>query len=217
MQRKISRLRAFSMIELIFAVIILGMLSAIAIASYPKEDTLQLAIDNLITNIRFTQHLALMDDKYIAGEHPPAGNYWQRYRWRLRFSDYSTNPAYTNGWIYSIFADRSGTGNNTISLDEFAINPLTKQYMSGGFNSSLKPTDPRATPSMALINSGVTKLTFNGCTQTIAFDEYGRPYNQTNDKDPTLLRQTCKITMIHKSGESMSVCILPVTGYASEC
>ncbi|MDR3347962.1 MAG: type II secretion system GspH family protein [Helicobacteraceae bacterium] len=213
--------RAFTYIELIAVVVIMGVLTAVAITYFGRQDTLTPATDQIISHIRHTQHLAVMDDRFdynkTSGE---PTNYWTRYRWRIQFSDH-------DGWIYSIFADDEGRGNNSPSLGELAIDPLNGTYLSGGGIPSLPKTHADATPTMALKHYDINVApNFSGCNgvQTITFDEIGRPYTIVAAPtapavvpQPIRLTSECKITLTHDSGERAAICIAPESGYARAC
>jgi len=53
---------AFTMIELILVIVVLGILAALAMPRVDR-DSRQEAADNILSAIRYTQHLALMDNK----------------------------------------------------------------------------------------------------------------------------------------------------------
>ncbi len=62
----LSTHRAFTMLELIFVIVVVGILSFMAASSF-QRNTVQEATDQLLSHIRYTQHLAMMDDKFNAG------------------------------------------------------------------------------------------------------------------------------------------------------
>jgi prepilin-type N-terminal cleavage/methylation domain-containing protein len=204
--------RGFTFIEVIFVVVLLGILAAMAVPRLLPKDDLGLATDQVINHIRYTQHLAMVDDRY---DH--TNPYHQRYRWRLRFIK-TSNPDFGGGWTYTIFADRSGDGNNYPSLSETALDPHTGRYLSGGFSSTLSTDDRRATEEMALTHFyQITDVDFDGCNQTIVFDAIGRSYSQSDDSDPVLANEQCTITLTHQNGKEATICIEPESGYTHRC
>ena len=64
--------KAFTMLELVFVIVVLGILAALALPRMDR-DLRQEAKDNILSAIRYTQHLALMDNK----TNPLDAN-WQR-------------------------------------------------------------------------------------------------------------------------------------------
>ncbi|MDR1451235.1 MAG: prepilin-type N-terminal cleavage/methylation domain-containing protein [Helicobacteraceae bacterium] len=209
----------FTLIEAIITIMIAGILSMIAYAVFYEPDKLALARDQIIRHLRYTQHLAVMDDKF-----DPNDPNWELKRWRLKFST-SANPIYAGGkaggWTYTIFADQDRNASNTSSLEEMAVDPLTKRRLSGGVPSRLRSDRPDFTPEMALWYWRVERLDLHGCLQTIAFDEIGRPFHLYNTSSSTTVKRpmlaTCKITLIGESGEQASLCIALETGRVSEC
>ena len=91
--------KAFTMLELVFVIIVIGILAAVIIPSTRTNPAQEAAIQ-LISHIRYTQHLAMIDDKYDA-----TNTNWFLNRWQIRFT----------GNTYSIAAD--GIANT------FAVNP----------------------------------------------------------------------------------------------
>ena len=63
--------QAFTLIELIMVIVIVGVLSMIAASSFPEEDELRLAQEQIIRHIKLTQHLAIMNDMF-----DPSDRWW---------------------------------------------------------------------------------------------------------------------------------------------
>jgi len=104
--------KAFSMIELIFVIVIIGIIASITIQSIKTNPNTEDAI-LLISNIKYTQHLALINDLYNSKNKD-----WYKNRWHIEFKENS----------YSI---KSGA--------TFALEPLGKKEMkdikiSGNFS-----------------------------------------------------------------------------------
>jgi len=68
---------AFTMLELIFVIIVIGILAVLAMPSF-NTNPLQLAAEQVATHIRYTQHLAMVDDVY-----DPTDNNWHSNRWTI--------------------------------------------------------------------------------------------------------------------------------------
>ncbi len=208
--------KAFTMMEIVFVIVIVAILSALLLPNFSKDDA-RLAALQLLSDIRYTQHLALIDDKY-----DPTDNQWYKGRWQLLFGTSSNATGIdTGGFIaYTIFSD-SGAYTGNPSLSEIAINPLdSTKLMSGGFSGVLDWEDSRATKKMNIGYSyHVTNVTTSGCggAKRIAFDYLGRPFigdssNWTSPLDG-LLNQPCDIN-ISTSSETITIRIQPITGYA---
>ena len=96
--------KAFTMLELIFVIVIVGILSFIAASSF-QRNTLREAADQLVSHIRYTQHLAMMDDKFKSNG-ANAQN-WFRENWQIRFHRTVDTELV---WSYSIFSDKPNYG-----------------------------------------------------------------------------------------------------------
>lgn len=73
--------KAFTMLELVFIIVVIGVLAAVMLPRMDRDHVSEARID-LLSKIRYTQHLALIDDKYDANN-----DKWFRNRWRIEFGD----------------------------------------------------------------------------------------------------------------------------------
>ena len=222
--------KAFTMIELVFVIVIIGILAATILPS-TKTNPLQEAALQLVSHIRYTQHLAMVDDKYDPSRKDTAGSIiWHKDRWQIAFSDSNYTD---NGWAYTIFSDTQGiaVSRGDAQESEVARNPEnSQQIMTGGY-SSTQALDYRHVnfKGMKKLNLGksygVTSVIFgNNCntSQRIAFDYLGRPlqgdvssmndpYNTTGTQ--RLLTGICTITLGDGTNSEV-ISIVPETGYA---
>jgi len=218
--------RAFTLIELLFVIVIIAILSAMFIPKI-RDNALQEAAIQLVSDIRYTQHLAMIDDKF---NHTDIN--WYKKRWMIRFKEnlvyagsYKPNGTYKEVWSYTIFSDKSGDRNPNKS--EIAKNPFNQnQYLSGGYNNTLHIEDPKSMQKLRLGSAyGVSKITFSGgCRSNILylyFDYIGRPFNSMNTSAPyelassgyhKLLTSACKIQLTNGK-DIISIVIEPETGY----
>ena len=74
--------RAFTMIELVFVIVVIGILAAVIIPS-TRTNPVQEAAVKLLSDIRYTQHLSMVDDKY--GDNG-GGVSWYEKRWQIVFN-----------------------------------------------------------------------------------------------------------------------------------
>jgi len=99
------------MLELVFVIVVLGILAAMAIPRMDR-DLRQGAKDNILAAISLTQHIALVDNKTN-----PTDNNWQANLWKISFQP--------DGSYYTV-----STGSN------FAVDPGNGNLMDGGTNAS---------------------------------------------------------------------------------
>jgi len=202
------------MMELVFIIVIVGILAAVLI---PRMQTNRLreAADQVISHIRYTQHLAMIDDKFDANDDD-----WYKTRWQIIFESIKGSQAYT------IFADTSGNYTGTPSVTEAAKNPQDPSRILSGAMSTFDYTDRRATKEMNLGKKyGITEVKFdNSCSPSgarrIIFDYLGRPMKGRSSSFPSaypenrLLTQPCQIILFANNGDNITISVEPETGFA---
>jgi len=216
---------AFTMLELIMVIVVLGILAAVGIPRL-DSDVRQQAGDNILSAIRYTQHLALMDDK--TDPRNPTGQPWQRSLWHIRFAQYTEDG--TTKWFYTISSSRDG--DNNVDLNEVASDPRSGQPMYHLAGSSTIGANESRDIFLGK-NYGITVIDFTACdtpvgavgtsgtaVQHIAFDHLGRPhrgiYNTANNY-ATLMHGDCTIRfrfLDYPDVPDMLVTIEQQTGHA---
>ncbi len=202
------RKNAFTMIELVLVIVVLGILAALAIPRLDR-DLRQEAADNVLSAIRYTQHLALVDDETNSSD-----NQWQKTLWQIRFN--TGNEAQDFFYVVASNTDK----NNQLAQNECAIDPSNGKYM---YNQNGNHTiDSTESPNIFIGKKyGVDSITFQGgCSnsQHIAFDHLGRPhvniYNAGNDY-ATYMTSDCNITFSSTNGafDPFKIIIKKETGY----
>ena len=223
--------RAFTMIELVFVIVVVGILAAIMIPKLNRNASRE-AANQILTHIRYTQHLAMQDDKYenFVSDNPVR---WFRMRWGVAFNNTSLQKCSIDEpgvvtWKYSVFFDKSLNGN--INSENEVANDIYKsgKFLSGGWSSGIV-TEAICKKWNKELNLGkrfgITSVDFkDGCSgmQTIIFDEMGRPMRVASTtsggaKRPydRLLKKDCKITITDKRGNQTIITIEKESGFAS--
>ena len=209
--------KALTLIELVFVLVITGLLSSILI---PKLSThsLDQAAQQLLFHIRYTQHLSMIDFQYNPIEHD-----WYKKRWQILFSK---NTGSDNMWQYTIFSDFTGTHTGNPDKKEIAKNPLNpSQYLTGGTSGTnlIKYTDPQATKELNIGSKyDIKDINFTHCgrAKRVIFDYLGRPLtgNSATFTKPymqsRMLKHTCEIKLINSENKTFSIFIEPETGHA---
>ncbi len=83
--------KAFSLIELVFVIVVIGIIAAVVIPRTSSDSAVEAAIE-LQSNIRYTQHLAMQDDKF-----DPNNASWYRNRWQIVFNNNTYSIVSDNG------------------------------------------------------------------------------------------------------------------------
>lgn len=176
--------RAFTMLELIVVIVVIGILAAIAIPRIQRNSLIECA-DQIVNDIRYTQHLAIDYNEYNRTDPN-----WFKKNWRIMF--HNTEPQ--GGWSYTIFRDSAGdaTGNPN-SIDEIALSPSSStKLLSAGYENLQIPNDKKGvlsfSPKLAIEKRyGVkdVQITWpsnrNTNSQTISFDQFGAPMGQLSN------------------------------------
>lgn len=222
--------KAFTLLELVFVIVVIGIL-AVAIIPSTRSNPLQEAATQLLSHIRYTQHLSMVNDKFDANDAD-----WYKKRWQLIFGK-STD---SDGKIaYTIFSDNKGTiagPNGNPNTGEIAKDPMSSEkLLSGGYSGSLATSDYRANKKMNLgLSYRTTTVTMGGacsggCDEfggacsgdlRISFDHLGRPIRKSLKtytsayKTNRLLEAQCTITLGNATEDNVTIAIEPETGYA---
>ncbi len=220
---------AFTILELIFVIIVAGILAVTIVSSFNRNNLREVA-DQLISHIRYTQHLAMIDEKFDTNDHN-----WFKSRWQIHFYK---NLGSDNKWSYIIFSDFKNNHTGNPDKDEIAKNPDDpNRYLTGGTSGSgiFHYDNNETTKELNIGNKyGVKDIKFsNGCRNNvkyISFDYFGRPFNSFPANAPyeipsigyhVLLTKKCIITLCTvnncstaSNNEKIKIAIEPWSGYA---
>ncbi len=207
------------MLELVFVIVIIGILSTFISPNF-QRDTLTEAANQIVSHIRYTQHLAMMDNKF-----DPTDPNWFRKRWQIEFTDSEEGAPNGGNSVYSIFTDEDEDGIMDDGTVEMAQNPLhPSKFLTGWMSADNSFREDQYTRDLDLTDTyGITNVGFSsGCgvnTIRILFDNLGRPYGtDTNiatlaSATARLITSQCQITLTNSDAESKVVLIEPETGY----
>ncbi|MBS4067289.1 MAG: type II secretion system protein [Sulfurimonas sp.] len=217
--------KAFTMMELVFVIVVIGILAAVVMPRTGSNRLNEAAIQ-VVSHIRYTQHLAMIDDKFDTN---PTSE-WYKKRWQIFFSN--TEDGSNNLWAYSIFSDGAGGSTGNPDVSELAVNPLnTSKLLTGGYSGTVQYNDLQGRNTKELLigeKYSIVNVDFTeGCSiasnkQRIFFDNLGRPFYgsphlQTkpyhNEINVKKLNSNCKITLTDNTGKDINISIEPETGY----
>ena len=175
--------KAFTMIELVIVIVVIGIIAMVTIPKYDQNRVL-IAAQQIASHIRYAQHLAMIDNRtnLIAKPAPlpatdPNGDQWWRERWTIAF----TRNINGNRWGYSIYSDFSRNGSLN-SPNEVAPDPQNpNRLLTAASNIPAIPANRINNKLNIGKTYGIRNVTFSGgCAQNgnqaISFDEKGRPF-----------------------------------------
>ncbi len=207
--------KAFTMIELVMVVVILGILAALSIPRL-ERDLRQEAADNILSAIRYTQHLALLDNK-----HKFNNPKWQQRFWRIYFGTCNGKTFYAVGSDDSM----ESAVNARVDSSEAAIDPSNGKLMwahDGSSCTSGSLTINNLSPNVMIGKKyGITVT--GGCAgvRYVAFDHLGRPYGSgfstsTQPDNSGYMTSDCNFTFSSSDNtfDPFSIIITKETGYA---
>ncbi len=156
---------AFSMMELIFVIVIIGIMAGVSIWYLPRTELKQ-AGETMINNLKYTKTLAQLDDRQFLMRdeqffNTVAGNLtqaqkevamqnqvkdWKKGMWQFQFH---TTRAGTNAQnSYTIYAEQATPTSTNFdgqpsNLDLIAKDPMTKECISGYSDTNLRGCNER--------------------------------------------------------------------------
>lgn len=220
---------AFSLLELAFVIVILGVVLGVAKFYFVADKNLALAAKQIQNDLAYTRNLALMQAAFRAFDTSVAKDEWFKARWQVYFirSKSATNDEQT----YTIFLDKNGDGNanlgkNELNLDrEIAVDILNaKKLMNSGQSGVISKDDERANARFNIEKKfGVKAVEFRGAcagATRVIFDEFGRLYsplkNANTPYEKLLFHKNAPCIIRLKNAQEQSICIVldTLSGYA---
>ena len=210
--------KAFTMLELVFVIVVLGILAAMAIPRLDR-DLKQEAADSILSDIRYTQHLALIDDKHKFDDPK-----WQQRFWRIVFSTCTGSNRF---YMIGTDDDMESASNAFFDKNESAVDPANGKPMFWSTGTDCSSGGDTSVSDRIFISKkfGITDITpSGGCSTTantkghIGFDHLGRPHygfsSSTAPNYSSYMTSTCVFTFTMSDGDTFQIEILPETGYA---
>lgn len=227
---------AFSMMELVFVIVIIGIMAAVSVWYLPRTELKQ-AAETMMTNLKYTKTLAQLDDRYFAmGDEQyfiaVAGKSdtdamknqvkdWKKGMWQFQF--HSSNTTTGSGNTYTIYAQQGSNSSTSFdgqpnNVDIIAKDPMTKECISGYSGTNLRGCNDKYAKEARFYDTFQTELASiksddcsnwsNRNTFAIFFDSKGMPYCRVgnNSNEPTRLTKSITIELKRKN-ENAYICI----------
>lgn len=224
--------KAFTLIELVFVIGVLGILT---FALWPTKQPTQAleAARQIVAHIRYTQHLALNDDKFATHTDTDGtgGNIaidWYRRLWRITFSNTEAVPGCkSSGWRYAVYQNISrglSDRGQPNGANEAARNPAQAGKVLSACYSGLSTNtsdELNLWQTYKIENIDFSQFAAGGI-QGIIFDELGRAYPRGDWDVPYDNRSRFsqgggsfgRIRLSAEDGSRANILVFGETGYA---
>ncbi|MEA2019054.1 MAG: type II secretion system protein [Campylobacterota bacterium] len=204
MKKKDTLKKSFSLLELIFVIVLIAIISS-SIISKNEISKLQIATDKIVLYLNYARYIAFIDNKFDINDAE-----WERKRWTLKFQNCSDT---NDGMYYIVYSDMSG-GTAAFKKDECMKDPLSQKYLYSGYDC--EPSSNESKNILLTKEFGVEKVEIS-CNTTstigqISFGNDGKIYSQlgTNIKE---INEQCLITLYDINDDYTTIAIEPKTGY----
>lgn len=205
---KSTQRNGFTMLELVFVIVVLGILAVVALPRLDRDNS-QGAANTVLSNIRYTQHLALNDYKHRFDSHQ-----WQQRFWKIAFSTCANGDVF-----FRIGSDDDMDSGGTFEEAEAAIDPTTGKPIYAVDASADCENDTDVSSEIFLSHRfGVTAYDDSGCNDLshIGFDHLGRPHqgfgNSASADYSSYMDTNCTFTFTMSNGETFGINIAQETG-----
>ncbi len=200
--------RSFSLIELLFIIVIISIVSLAFFPKHIKSDLPQ-AANKIIIHLKNTRYQAMIDNKFNHDD-----EFWFRERWTLKFQNCQKS---IGGLYYVVYSDSNHGGH--INKSETLKDPLTQKWLYSNYDCDASSNESK--DILLTKEYGVTKVDIS-CNNTstigqLSFGYDGQVYTKLgtkrNDTYKYMLTETCNITLYDKSNKKVTILIEPNTGY----
>ena len=205
---------AFTMVELVMVIVVLGILAAVSLPKLDR-DIKQEAADSILSDIRYTQHLALMDNKHDF-DNPK----WHQRFWRIVFSTCTGSDKY---YMIGTDDDMESSTNAFFDETEAAIDPANGKPMFWTNGTACQNGGDGTVSERIFISKeyGIKDVNqTGGCANAahIGFDHLGRPHrgfsNSSQPNYSSIMTTDCQFIFTLSDNTTFSITVEKETGYA---
>lgn len=196
---------AFSLYEVIFIIIIVGILSTLSTPT-KKITNLEILALQIKEHIWLTRLKAMSDNIYTHQNK----DIWHKSRWSIKFMNCDSS---VGGIYYVVYKDENlkGSPNKT----ECVVDPVSKKYLYS--NNDCVATEDEDHRILITKEYDISKIIVS-CNQTttigqLAFGRFGEVYTKLSDSSTdNLLKEDCFIDLYNKNNIKKRIQISHITG-----
>ncbi|CAA6803526.1 MAG: Putative periplasmic ATP /GTP-binding protein [uncultured Campylobacterales bacterium] len=196
--------KAFTVIEIVFIVVIMGIIGYIATPKLLSKNNIKEASKQVLLHMKHTQQLALQDELYNPNEPD-----WYKKRWSIQFKKCRDS----DDFFYIIFSNLD-KGFNIDQDDEPATDPLNGRSLYN--NGNCRTIQEKNSPNVLLTEKFDIQDTFTntcGLGATLTFDKLGRLHGGNKELYSNLITDDCNITFYDSKDNNFTISIKKETGY----
>lgn len=195
---------AFTMLELVFVIVVIGIITAVMLPRIDRDNVYE-AAQQVISHVKYTQHLAMIDNKF-----DDTNVNWYKERWQIGFTSCTGGDR-----AYTIHSDKAAYG-VLPARAETARDPLSRLRLYHN-NCVQDPTQDDGKVNLT-DNFNINDIDFTGCANVkhIAFDTMGRPFTNVStsaSSTASYMTAPCDIILKVDNDNNATIRIEPETGY----
>lgn len=204
-------MKALTLLELIFVIFLLSLLSYIIIPKTKNQD-LQNATSRLVLYLKQTRYQAMINDMYSLDD-----KLWHKKRWSLKFFSCNKN---VEGIYYIIYSDTNKSGK--IKKEHTLLDPLNKKHLYSFHTCKETKDSSKYVLLSKVFNVMDVEVSCNNTKSLgqISFGSDGRVYSKLSNVEEEYykyeIKKPCFITLRHKNGETMGIKIENSTGFITQ-
>lgn len=209
---------AFTLLELIVAIMLIGIIAVVSSISL-KRDSFYEAQRAILSDIRYTQSLALRDSKHSFSDPK-----WQRRFWRIIFSTCTGGAKY---YMIGSDFDKSGAINGYFSKHEAALDTVDGKPMWWYNAKECNNGGDKSVSSRIFLTHKYDIIDISshgGCSSKyskmghLGFDHLGRPHYgfgvSMQPDNSSYIKSDCKFQFTFRNGKEFTIVVQPESGYA---
>ncbi|MEA1914798.1 MAG: type II secretion system protein [Campylobacterota bacterium] len=201
--------KSFTLLELIFTFMLIGIISSVAYTSV-RSSKLDLATSRILLYLEHTKYLASIQNHYNKEE-----DRWFKKLWTFKFQRCRKS---VGGLYFIVYSDKDMDG--FIDKNETALDPLTSRHLySSNWCNEKSALNNKYVLLSNQYNIQSVEVSCNATSSIgqISFDQFGRIYSKLDSNEFTNeIKNDCIITIKDENEEENRIKISSKTGFITQ-